>query len=103
MATRKQLVEKTKVLGCAFSDNGEKIEVFAPLGKVFFATDTHYMVLYRSSFGGTTFEMYDYLLEDMNPGLADCPYGIDCDWCSEGNGLPDDVSPNSIVVNFPEN
>lgn len=71
--SRAKLVARMNELGCTGSPEGG---VDAPSGKIFAATDLHYLV------GADSPHDREGILEDMADGLAVCPDPT-CDICNE--------------------
>lgn len=80
MASRAQWISRCEALGVSWFDDGEKLSMDAPKGKVFGSIFCHYVDLYYSSWRKS--DAYSTLIEDLELGLVDCT-DKDCEICNE--------------------
>ena len=92
-----QLINAAKEAGVVLTDEGYKLEVFAPKGKVMGTTVTHFLTYYTK--GWTRSQLYEEIKNDLRMGIIDCPdhgHGEGCEVCEEPT-VPFDVESESIL------
>lgn len=99
MATKREVVELCRSLGVVLTDEGDKLEMFAPRGKVF-SGGVHCATIWAD--GGMRGcriprqELYADMLETLRIGLEPCTEP-DCCPCSESQ-VPEDVPASAILT-----
>ena len=94
MNPKQRLIERCRELGLGLTDEGEKLEVFCPHGKVLATTECHFQTFWTK--GWKRNDLYEDILADLSMGLRDCDEP-NCEVCEEP-GIPDDVPPACVLV-----
>lgn len=99
---KNQLILKAKECGCLLLNTEEKLEIRAPIGKIF-SMNLHHTITYYTN-GWLRSQLYEEIVHDMRNGVIDCPDHVSinpkCEICELyteiGTNQPEDTKEFEI-------
>lgn len=96
------LIKSAKECGCLLLNKENKLEIYAPTGKVFGGSVCHFHSYFTE--GWLRSQLYEEMAQDMKHGVIDCPdhHSVNpkCDVCAEdqerGTYFPENVEEYDI-------